>query len=217
LVMICRWLDEIARLLLMCFALATLGFSIDSLPPIIANQDHTVAGVLRDGVLTVQLEIAKGEWHPEADDGMALSVYAFGEAGRPLQNPGPLIRVPQGTQIQATVHNALAVGVTVHGLHERPGKEEDALTLPPGATQQVQFKAGAPGTYFYWGTTTGNAIVRREMVESQLAGAFIVDPPGAVPNDRVFVIGIWNKDNLGIFDGVATINGKSWPYTERFT
>jgi hypothetical protein len=29
-------------------------------------------------VLTVQLEIAKGEWHPEADDGMALSVYAFG-------------------------------------------------------------------------------------------------------------------------------------------
>ncbi len=82
-VVVRRWLDQSAQqLLLICFALATFGFSIDSLPPIIANQNHTAAGVLRDGVLMVQLEIAKGEWHPEADDGMALSVYAFGESGR---------------------------------------------------------------------------------------------------------------------------------------
>ncbi len=195
---------------------ATLQPAAGNLPAIAANDNRSSAGELRNGVLIIRLEVGEGQWHPESNAGLAIPIYAFGEAGRPLQNPGPLIRVPQGTQIQATVHNALPVGVTVHGLHERPGKEEDALTLPPGATQQVQFKAGEPGTYFYWGTTTGNAIVRREMVESQLAGAFIVDPPGAVPSDRVFVIGIWNK-NLVTFDGVATINGKSWPYTERFT
>jgi hypothetical protein len=55
---------------------------------------------------------------------MALSVYSFGEVGRPLQNPGPLIRVPQGTEIQTSIHNTLAVPVTIHGLgdprQERP-------------------------------------------------------------------------------------------------
>ena len=90
-------LYQIARLLLGCFALARFGFSTDSLPPIIANQNHTAAGTLRAGVLTVQLEIGKGEWHPEDDDGIALSVYAFGETGRPLQQTsamdGPRIRI----------------------------------------------------------------------------------------------------------------------------
>src|SRR4030095_13655044 len=86
--------------LLLILAL-TASVSGESLPPIIANQNHASAGTLRDGVLTVHLEIAKGEWHPEAEDGIALSVYAFGESGKPLQNPGPLIRVPQGTEVQA--------------------------------------------------------------------------------------------------------------------
>lgn len=35
------------------------------------------------GVLSIQLIIAKGEWHPEADDGIALAVYAFAESGLP--------------------------------------------------------------------------------------------------------------------------------------
>jgi hypothetical protein len=55
---------------------------------------------------------------------MALSVYPFGKVGRPLQNPGSIIRVPQRTEIQASIHNTLAVPVTIHGLgdprHERP-------------------------------------------------------------------------------------------------
>jgi len=41
------------------------------------------AGSLRNGVLSTRLEIAKGEWHPEANDSVALAVHAFGEAGRP--------------------------------------------------------------------------------------------------------------------------------------
>jgi hypothetical protein len=51
----------------MYLALGAFGFSADSLPPIYANQNHLPAGVLQDGVLTVHLEIeiAKGEWHPK--------------------------------------------------------------------------------------------------------------------------------------------------------
>jgi FtsP/CotA-like multicopper oxidase with cupredoxin domain len=104
----------------MCVPLSAFGFA-ESLSPIVANQNHAPAGVLRDSILSVRLEIAKGEWHPEADDGMALSVYAFGETGCPLQNPGPLIRVPQGTEIRASLRNTLTVAIAVHGLGERRG------------------------------------------------------------------------------------------------
>jgi FtsP/CotA-like multicopper oxidase with cupredoxin domain len=127
--------------------------------------------------------------------------------------------VPQGTEIHAIVHNALPVAAMIHGLHERPGNEKDAFTLQPGATQDERFKAGEPGAYYYWVSTTGSPLERRMPIETQLAGAFIVDPPGVATTDRVFVIGVWYKE-VPFRPGspqVATINGKSWPYSERFT
>ena len=78
-VVIWRCLRPGSRLLTLILAIACTRLAAQSLP-IEINQNHTPAGVLRAGVLTIQLEIAKGEWHPEADDGIALSVYAFGEA-----------------------------------------------------------------------------------------------------------------------------------------
>jgi FtsP/CotA-like multicopper oxidase with cupredoxin domain len=185
---------------------------------VVANDNRSPAGQLRNGVLTVHLEVGTGVWHPESEDGEAIPVYAFGESGRALQNPGPAIRVPQGTQIQGTVHNALPVAVTLHGLHERPGDENDAITLAPGSTKEFRFSAGAPGSYFYWGTTTGKRLRDAAPLESQLAGAFVVDPPGAPANDRIFVIGLWleapDADDSREF---TAINGKSWPFTEHFT
>ncbi len=119
------------------------------LSPVAANDNRSPAGALRNGVLTLHLELGVGQWHPEGEDGGAFTVYAFGETGRSLQNPGPLIRVPQGTEIHATLHNALPVAATVHGLHERPGDPKDALRLEPGATREVRFKPGAQGAYYY--------------------------------------------------------------------
>src|SRR5579862_6650514 len=66
---------------------------------IAANDNRTPAGDLRGGVLTLQLEMRKGNWHPEQENGETISVYAFGETGKGLQVPGPAIRVPQGTMI----------------------------------------------------------------------------------------------------------------------
>lgn len=191
----------------------------DRLPAIAANDNRSPAGALRDGVCTISLELREGQWHPESEEGEALTVYAIGERSRSLQNPGPLIRVPRGTEIQVTVHNALPVAATVHGLHERPGNEKDVLILQPGATQDVHFKAGEPGAYYYWASTTDSALERRTPIETQLAGAFIVDPPGIATTDRIFVIGVWYKEVpfRPASPQVATINGKSWPYTERFT
>lgn len=205
--------------LTLLFLTASSLCAVDGLRPIAANDNRSPAGQFRDGVLTISLELAEGEWHPESEEGVALRVYAFGERGRSLQNPGPLIRVPQDTEIHAIVHNALPVAATVHGLHERPGDEKDSFIVQPGATQEIRFKAGEPGPYYYWASTTGSSTLRGRMpIETQLAGAFIVDPPGVVTTDRVFVIGIWYKE-VPLRENspqVATINGKSWPYAERF-
>ncbi len=211
------WLYRIARVFLMCLTFAALGLQANSLPPIDVNQNHTPAGVLRDGVLTVQLEIAEGEWHPESDDGMALSVYAFGEPGRRLQNPGPLIRVPQGTEILASLHNTLAVPVTVHGLGDPSGGSDVRMRVAPGLVRQVRFKATTPGLYVYWGASEADDLKLRHGIDSELTGAFVVDPPEARANEEIFVLEMMSeRPGASARQTLATINGKSWPYTQRF-
>jgi len=210
----CRWLHWIGQMLVLCLALSGFGFS-EALPPIVANQNHTPAGSLRDGVLSLQLEIAKGEWHPEAEDGIGLAVYAFGESGGALQNPGPLIRVPQGTQIQATLHNSLTIPITVHGLGE-PGSDA-VVKVAPGGTEPVSFKATAPGIYFYWGACEVADVKLRYGIDSELTGAIVVDAPGQITPDEIFVMEMISEHaGLNSRQTLATINGKSWPFTQHF-
>jgi hypothetical protein len=64
---------------------------------------------------------------------------------------------------------------------------------------EVQRRAGEPGTYFYWASTTGDDIDTRKGIHSQLSGAIIVDSASAAPvsraaHDRVFVIGVWREE-----------------------
>src|SRR4030095_5647164 len=66
----------------------------------------------------------------------------------------------------------------------------------PGQTREIRFAAGAPGTYHYWATTAGSALNRRRAVESQLGAAFIVDPRGSGPTDRVLVMTEWDDSEL---------------------
>jgi FtsP/CotA-like multicopper oxidase with cupredoxin domain len=188
----------------------------ESLPLIRTNQNHHPAGELRNGALTLQLEIGKGIWHPESEDGPGLPMYAFGQTGQALQNPGPLIRVPQGTAIHVSVHNTLPVPISVYGLAEPGAGDHQALHLAPGATQSATFKARTPGVYFYWGATHATDLNARHGIDSQLNGALAVDPPGGSPKDEIFLISIWaNGPSALASEFVATINGKSWPYTER--
>ncbi len=188
---------------------------------IVANTNRTPAGRLRNGVLTLSLELRTGTLRPQADDGPGIEVQAFAELGHPLRISGPLIRVPEGTLIRATIRNTLADSTLVlHGLYTRPAAGDDTVQVAPGATREVSFAAGAPGTYFYWGTTSGKAMADDRWIDSQLSGAFIVDPAGSRPaNERVFVLGLYLRPG----DSAAgrpehelmLINGKSWPDTER--
>ena len=120
-----------------------------------------------------------------------MPVFAFAEEGKNPSIPGPMIRVQQGTRIKVSVKNTLVFfPVFLHGLNQRPGKDE-AIKIAPGATQEVTFLAGEPGTYYYWANTGVDVPVdSRTGWDTQLDGAFIVDGPGARSDDRVMVIGL---------------------------
>jgi manganese oxidase len=202
---------------------APTGMLHAQLPPaterIVTHENRTAAGVLRDGVLELRLEVRTGMWYPEAEAGPAVEVQAFAEAGGPLLIPGPLVRVTEGTEIRLTLRNRLSETLVVYGLHARPGSPEETFEVAAGASRELRFPAGAPGTYFYWASTTGETMDERGGVDSQLAGAFIIDPLGAAVNDRVFVMGLWAEGDEGGTSTprtVMTINGKGWPHTERF-
>ncbi len=191
-----------------------------------ANDNRTPAGSLGNRVLDLTLEIRNGTWFPEADNGASVPIQAFAEPGRAPSTPGPLIRVTEGTEIRVTLRNTLLdSAVRVYGLHTRPAPEDTGILVPAQAARTVRFIAGAPGTYYYWGTSTGKTLDDRLDVDSQLSGAFIIDPRSAAdrPPDRVFVLGLWFEEASTV-NGVKkpgrevlVINGKSWPHTERFT
>jgi FtsP/CotA-like multicopper oxidase with cupredoxin domain len=194
-------------------------------PPLAQVHDNRApAGTLAGDTLRLDLEVRAAVWAPEGDSGPRLPVHLFAEAGEAPSVPGPLIRVPTGTTLDVTLTNRLTDStVVLHGVGTRPGDAADSIVLAPGARVERCFAAGAPGTYHYWGSTTGRDIESREWLDSQLHGAFIVDSAGAAPADRVFVMGIWSHladspPRAGPDTGeVMVINGRAWPHTERLT
>ncbi len=199
-------------------AVATLGTAPPAdgpAPRVVPNDNRAPAGVLRDGVLSLDLEVRLGEWFPEADDGASLTAPFLAEVGRPPQVPAPLIRVPVGTTLEITVHNTLTdSAVILHGLFARPAASGDSLLVPPGERRSVRFTTGAPGTYMYGAWAGRDTTGERE----QMTGAFVIDSVGVRTDDRIFVMNIWGEA-LGdtAYRNAVAINGKSFPFTEPIT
>jgi manganese oxidase len=195
---------------------------------IITHDNRTPTGTLRGGVLTIRLEVREGEWRPERDSDPAIVVRAFAEAGKQLSVPGPLIRVPEGTEIRAAIRNTFTRGtLVIRGLSTRgtSAAANDTIQIPAGSTRDVRFIAGVPGTYYYSGTLEGAPGSDLQTRDAELSGVFVIDPrsPSRVPSDRIFLIALWRADSspgaiIGRTDVLRfTINGKSWPYTERLS
>jgi hypothetical protein len=119
-----------------------------ALPVIEANDNRQPAGTRNGSVLTLQLEARTGLWYPEGPTGRGLEVAAFGEPGKPLQNPGPMIRVPAGTEIRIGLRNSLERPLTVFGLGKSRGKT-DSLMVNAGGSSTATFLASTPGIYYY--------------------------------------------------------------------
>ncbi len=206
------------------------------LPHITANDNRRSAGTLRGGTLSLQLVASDGLYLPDGESGRSVPLEAFGEDGRPSSSPAPLIRVPAGTELHVSIRNALGRRLVVRGLSDRATATVavDSLAVPAHETREIRFHAPAPGTYLYWGRTTtntaaplfptdlpGNGLGAGE--DSQLIGAFVVDPPvpeDARPSDRVLVITSWfapgdaRKLYIGPLE-ILAVNGRTWPFNER--
>ena len=186
---------------------------------IVPNDNAHRAGHLAKGILTVALEARRGEWHPEEAGGPTIPVEAFSVVGAPLQTPGPLLRAPVGTEIRVTMHNALAIPMWVYGLGEHHGFA-DSVEVPAGETREMHFRATTPGLSYYAGRTSRGPMQARLTDDSQLNGAIVIDPPGAAPSDRIFVISGWVTRDSTTVSGLgpnATLafNGLEWPHSQR--
>ena len=189
------------------------------------NDNRTPGGTLERGILTIRLEARTGEWHPDGDSDPGVLVHAFAEAGKRLQIPGPLMRVKEGTEIRALVHNAIGNDtLTVHGLYQRGGARNDTLRVKPNETREVRFVAGVPGTYYYWAALTADSVLgRRRGAATQLSGALVIEPRDApARNDRVIVMSLWSDSTITVGAPVPrrnriVMNGKAWPHTERLS
>ena len=180
------------------------------------NDNTRPAGRLEGHRLTLSLVAAAGTISPEGPHVRARELSAFGEEGQPLSAPGPLIRVTAGTEVAATVRNALTYDLTVHGFCEGRTKC-GPVVVPAGTSRTLRVATAVPGTYGYWAAHGEAALGDRVFADSALGGAIVVDPPGGSPPDRIFVLGILADaiDPSLTIPFIPTINGASWPYTER--
>ncbi|HTE33334.1 MAG TPA: multicopper oxidase domain-containing protein [Chryseolinea sp.] len=190
---------------------------LESIEP---NDNRRPAGLLKNGVLAITLEAREGVWYPETPVNPGIPVYAFAEEGKPLQLPGPLIRVQEGTEIELTVKNNIAgKPLNLLGFHARPGEAGDSVTVEAGATWITRFKTGGAGTYYYRGTMDGVRAGGWPIgKDGQLYGGFIVDKAGTKPDtaERIFMVGRTIERLPNVPERVAVaINGLSWPFTER--
>jgi FtsP/CotA-like multicopper oxidase with cupredoxin domain len=189
-----------------------------------ANDNRRAAGTFRNGVLTVALEAREATWYPDGDQLPGTSVEAFGEVGKTPSVPGPLLRVPAGTEIRASLKNSLPRDTITFYIPARlsrnaPPDQLDSLVVPPGEGRPLRIRSTRPGTYLYRAVSgrrgTGRQVLR---IDALLGGALVVDSAGVIgrPRDRVMVMQALSvTSDTTALSPVMAINGRSWPHTER--
>jgi FtsP/CotA-like multicopper oxidase with cupredoxin domain len=219
-----------ARQLLLVLPLLLTGAGAatqTALPRAAPNDNLVAAGTLREGVLTVALEVRQTIWYPDGDTLPGMTIKAFAEAGKNPSVPGPLLRVPKGTEIRGSLRNTLERDtvmflVAARVSRDATGEQLDRLVVPPGETRELRFNATTPGTYLYRAIAGGYQRRPQFRIEGLLAGALIVDSANTVgpPRDRVLVLQAEPDlevpaESLLVLPEVMSINGRSWPHTER--
>jgi FtsP/CotA-like multicopper oxidase with cupredoxin domain len=207
------------------------------LADVVPNDNRHPAGRLHDGVLSVALEAKESAWRLDGPTRPPMTIEAFSEPGKLPLMPGPLVRAPEGTEIRLSVRNSLRRPLTfLLPAAVRGGPDKfaamDSVVVAPGTVGVLTTRASVPGNYVYRAMTpTGTNRTRK--LAGLLAGGLVIDTTGgtAPPRDRVFVImqaldsafaayvDSTNGDLQNVPPGIAriiyTINGRSWPNTER--
>lgn len=198
----------------------TPGTQRAKLPVSQPNPNTAPSGRLANGVLALSLEARLTLWHPDGDSLPGIAIEAFGEPGRAPQVPGPLIRVPFGTELRISVKNSLETDTLTY--YVETGSAPDTIVVAPGAIGELRVRPARAGNFLYRATTS-TVLGRALRAGGLLAGAVVIDTLGATgaARDRVFVIQVAADDqfpNSGIpryQQSVWAINGRSWPHNER--
>jgi manganese oxidase len=207
--------------------LLSFGSKRSPAPPVADLNANTVpAGSANGSTLTLALEAKRAMWYPEGRSKPGRELATLGEVSKAPMVPSPLIRVAVGTTVRASVRNLLDADTIVFHvpltLAGAPSGATDSIVVAPGAVGDLAFTATVPGNYFYRARTNGD-LDRRLSIGGAMAGAIVVDStPTPRPGDRVFVLlastdsASGNGTPLGR-NVIFSINGRSWPNTERIT
>lgn len=217
----------------LCTALTTVSGPVRRpLPTVQPNPNTSRAGLLRDSVLTVTLDAQESLWWINGPDRPPMTIEAFGEPGEAPLMPGPLVRASVGTSLRLEIHNSLAKPLTLlvpAAVHGGPEGPVDSMAVPPGATRVFTTTARTAGNYVYRAFVPRNRATR--LIAGLLSGALVIDTAGApvAAHDRVFVV-MQRPDSVSLACADTatgsltpceegrlsyTINGRSWPNTER--
>ena len=164
-----------------------------------------------------------------------MAIAAFAESGKSPVMPGPLVRAPQGARIDFDIRNELPVPLTFFVpavMHGGPSgrRSFDSVVVAPATTGRLTTLAGSSGNYVYRAATPSR-VRPAPMMSGALAGAIVIDSAAATSQsrDRVFVLmatmdsvlaaesqrHVVNLNAPGVGRIIFTINGRSWPSTER--
>jgi len=191
-------------------------------PMVTINENLVGAGRVRDKILNVELDIVEAAWRPEGPNDPVVRVFALAERGKTPQVPGPMIRANVGTTVRLSLRNRTDSSLMMSGFRQSLSQSDDTLAVAAGATREITFTLDSVGTFFYWGVLNSLSNWReRDWLDSQLNGAFIVDPKGGPEHaDRVFLISEWfhsYPERSRSFESALVFNGKAWPYNDRLT
>ncbi len=196
--------------------------AVAAIPEVAANDNTSPGGTLRHGTLTLALVARRGTWYPDGPGTIGLPVDAFGEVGKPLRIPGPLVRVALGTRVIVSVRNDLPSVLTVHGFAAAGDAASQTMRVPRGATRHASFVLDRAGTFGYYGSEFGEPIESRVFDDALLTGAIVVERPGEPRVDHIFVLSLYDavKSKDGSPDFLyllETINGRVFPADERLS
>ena len=145
-------------------------------------------------IAPVKLELAPGQ-----------TIQTVGYNGRV---PGPLLKVKEGQQVTAEVHNDSDVPELVHwhGLYvpsEVDGSmEEGTPMVPPGGSRQYSFIAQPSGTRWYHTHAFAGKNLRRSLYSGQF-GFFHIEPknnPGQYDQEVFIAAHQWNPEFVSMQD-----------------
>jgi manganese oxidase len=182
---------HLVRSAVRCLLAAALGWS--ALPGQAAVEGSWGNGTAtRNTAQPRSFDLYTGEGHISMADGNQVYMWGYTEdASKPMQYPGPTLKMRVGETINITLHNRLPVGTSLlfpgqvmsaggaanNGLEMLAATAGAAGSLRagnPGDVQTYSFTASQPGTYLYQSGSNPSL-----QVEMGLMGAIVVYPADA--------------------------------------